>query len=53
MVNYKCNLCNKEFNKKSNYDQHLSRKTICIKNNNHNTNYIPQDTTKIPQRYHK
>ena len=53
MVNYKCDLCNKEFNKKSNFDQHLSRKTKCNKNDNLNMNYIPQDTTKVPQRYHK
>lgn len=32
MMKYKCNLCNKEFNRKSTYDQHLKRKTRCKEN---------------------
>lgn len=30
MVLYKCELCNKEFNKKYNYTMHINRKKICI-----------------------
>ena len=30
MVLYKCELCNKEFNKKYNYTMHANRKKICI-----------------------
>jgi len=30
MVLYKCDLCNKEFNKKYNYTMHINRKKICI-----------------------
>ena len=30
MVLYKCELCNKEFNKKYNYTMHINRKNICI-----------------------
>jgi hypothetical protein len=53
MVIYKCNLCNKEFNKKSNYDHHLSRKTSCNKNNNHNTIIYPKYILDISQIYPK
>ena len=47
---YKCDLCNKEFNKKCNYDQHISRKTPCNKNINL---IINLDITKVSQKYHK
>jgi hypothetical protein len=30
MVLYKCELCNKEFDKKYNYTMHINRKNICI-----------------------
>jgi uncharacterized C2H2 Zn-finger protein len=30
MVLYKCDLCNKEFDKKYNYTMHINRKNICI-----------------------
>jgi hypothetical protein len=31
MINYICEKCNKEFNKKSNYIKHINRKNPCIK----------------------
>jgi hypothetical protein len=31
MINYVCEKCNKEFNKKSNYIKHINRKNPCIK----------------------
>ena len=34
MVNYTCERCNKTFNHKSNYDQHLNRLNPCTKINN-------------------
>ena len=34
MVNYTCERCNKTFNHKSNYDQHLNRSKPCTKINN-------------------
>jgi len=33
---YKCNTCNKEFNKKSTYNYHISRLIPCIKDNTNN-----------------
>jgi len=53
MVNYKCNLCNKEFTKKCNYDQHLSRKTNCNKNNNQDTIIYHKYISDISQIYLK
>ena len=41
MVLYTCELCNKEFNRKSNYTRHINRKNKCVKitsNNNNNQN---------------
>ena len=32
MIEYKCYKCLKTFNRKSHYDQHLIRKTLCVKN---------------------
>ena len=34
MVDYKCNLCNKIFNKKSTFDDHQLRKRPCNKEKN-------------------
>jgi len=34
MVNYTCQLCNKQFNKKYNFDSHSRRKYSCNKSNN-------------------
>ena len=33
---YKCAKCNKEFNRKSGYDSHISRIKSCVKDNNIN-----------------
>ena len=34
MPKYCCNKCNKEYNKKSNYDKHINKKYDCTKNDN-------------------
>lgn len=36
MLEYKCDKCNKEFDRKSNYERHLNRLKSCIKQNNDN-----------------
>jgi hypothetical protein len=48
MVIYNCNLCNKIFNKKSNYDHHINRKIKCSNENNLNTNLVPNSPKSSP-----
>jgi len=53
MVFYKCNKCNKEFNRKSNYTSHINRKFLCNKNSITNTdnlvieNIITNDSNSV------
>lgn len=51
MVEYKCEKCKKIFNKKSNYINHLKRKTPCELNedykNNSDNSRIPENDSKI------
>lgn len=35
-MKYKCNICNKEFHQKSNYEYHIRRKRVCKPNNEKN-----------------
>ena len=53
MLNYKCNLCNREFNKKNHLDNHINKKKKpCVLINNiipHKTSRIPQNSSEIPQ----
>ncbi len=52
MVNYKCQICNKEFNKKSNFIYHTkNRKNACGENQTIQKNYpeLPQNTQELPQ----
>ena len=50
---YKCNKCNKEFNRKSNYTSHINRKFLCNKNSITNTdnlvieNIITNDSNSV------
>jgi len=53
MVKYNCSKCNKEFNKKSNYENHINKKKPCVKffNKNTNDNEIninDNDNSKLP-----
>jgi hypothetical protein len=50
MVVHKCNVCFKEFSKKSHYDQHKNKKFSC-KPNTQNYTEIPQNKTDIPKNY--
>jgi len=47
MVLYKCEKCNKEFNQKSNYTSHISRKKSCILDDNIKDNIINIETNII------
>jgi len=47
MVLYKCNKCNKEFNRKSNYITHINRKFSC--NNLVIENIILDDTNSVSE----
>lgn len=57
MVIYKCDICNKQFNRKSNYDNHKNRKNPCKnttpiytkehQNNTTKTDYKDANSTKI------
>jgi len=55
MVFYKCNKCNKEFNRKSNYTSHINRKFLCNKNSITNTgnlvieNIITNETISVSE----
>jgi uncharacterized C2H2 Zn-finger protein len=55
MVFYKCNKCNKEFNRKSNYTSHINRKFFCNKNSITNTdnlvieNIITNETISVSE----
>lgn len=41
MVNYRCNLCCKDFNRKSNFDYHIKdKKKPCFTENTENSNYL-------------
>lgn len=53
MVKYNCSKCNKEFNKKSNYENHINKKKPCVKFSNKNTNdneinINDNDNSKLP-----
>jgi DNA-directed RNA polymerase subunit RPC12/RpoP len=47
MVCYKCEKCNKEFNKKSNYIKHINKKKPCIVDENNENNVNNVNTDKI------
>ena len=34
IMKYQCNICNKEFSQKSNYEYHTNRKRPCVANEN-------------------
>ena len=43
MVNYKCSICNKEFNHKGDYKRHINRKNKCKKNTSINVEKLTND----------
>lgn len=51
MVEYKCNRCNKTFNKKQNYDVHVNRKYKCTINNDKDNNRNIDDSIKKEELY--
>ena len=51
MVNYTCERCNKEFDKKSNYLTHINKKKLCI--SNFNTTNNPPIISKSPPILHE
>ena len=46
MINYICEKCNKEFNKKSNYIKHINRKNPCIKEEINSITYKCENCNK-------
>ena len=49
---YKCNICNREFNRKNHLERHLSKKFKCVSPNpinNIQSTYSPQPPTYFPQ----
>ena len=53
MVEYKCDKCNKIFNKKSNFTKHINRKNKCKSKEIVNIQNIPENTQNIPEIYPK
>ena len=50
MVEYKCNVCNKIFTRKPDYNRHINRKIPCKSDDviyNQNTTKSNQNTTKL------
>lgn len=53
MSKYQCNLCNKTFPKKYNYDRHLKRQTPCVKVSIRCNDCLATFTQKSSLNYHK